>query len=66
MVDDQVFVRGKWIEFNSLILNELLNCPDHDDDDYEKLLKDGVQIEKLENKLCQPGKEVPLEEDGQE
>lgn len=53
MANDQVFVRGEWIEFNSLVLNDLLNCPDHDDDDdYEKLLMDGVQIEKLEKKLC--------------
>lgn len=46
MVNDQVFVRGEWIEFNSIVLNDLLNYPEHNDDDYEKLLKDAIQIER--------------------
>lgn len=53
MVNDKVFVRGEWIDFSCPVLNDLLCCPDHDEDDYKKLIEKGVDTEQMEEMLCQ-------------
>lgn len=52
MKDEYVFVRGIWVELNQLVISEILHCPNFEEDDYEKLMIEEVDIEAPECQLC--------------
>lgn len=52
-VDDKVFVRGKWVDVSSLVINNLIGVPKHEEDDYSTLIEDGLDKNELVRKLCQ-------------
>lgn len=58
MVNDKVFVKGEWTDFSSLVLNELHGSPDHNNEEYTKLLEEGVGTDQVKEVLRQEGKEV--------
>lgn len=38
IVDDKIFVRGKWINISSKAINKLIGVHDHEDDEYSVLV----------------------------
>lgn len=48
MVNDKVFVRGQWVDISISVPNKLLSSPDDDEDEYIRLMEEGVETNQLE------------------
>lgn len=59
-VNDKVFVRVKCINISTKSINKLIVAPDHEENEYDVLIDEGVDTTKLGKKLCQDDKEVML------
>lgn len=53
-------MRGKWDDISSVVINNLIGTPEHEEDDYSVLMEEGLDTNELVEKLCQTDKEVIL------
>lgn len=59
-VDDKVFVRGKWVNISSVVINNLIRTPEQEEDDNLVLMEECLDTIELVEKLYQIEKEVIL------